>query len=152
MRHRQKAYIVDSRNITFRPAQIQVSATRALKFDRTSGSKPHIINFHIFFDYAPGITCFLSSWFTRSWFTRSLVYLHGSLDHWFDHGSLHQVRNRIILTGFVPCILLNFKASAAETGIYHGLKTSMPYSCITRQSMKIKSRLFQVHNRKRCES
>ena len=24
---------------------------------------------------------------------------------------------------FVPCVLLNFKASAAESGIFHGLKT-----------------------------
>ena len=29
---------------------------------------------------------------------------------------------------------------------------SMPYSCITIQFMKIKSRLFQVHNRKRGET
>jgi hypothetical protein len=28
-----------------------------------------------------------------------------------------------IICGFVPCGLLNFKASAAETGIFHGLKT-----------------------------
>jgi hypothetical protein len=28
----------------------------------------------------------------------------------------------LILCGFEPCVLLNFKASAAETGIYHGLK------------------------------
>jgi hypothetical protein len=28
-----------------------------------------------------------------------------------------------IICGFVPCVLLNFKASAAETGIFHGLKT-----------------------------
>ena len=27
-----------------------------------------------------------------------------------------------IICGFEPCVLLNFKASAAETGIYHGLK------------------------------
>ena len=60
MRHRQKDYgSVESRNTTFRLAQIQVSATSALKFDRTSGSKPHNINFHVFFDNAPGITCFL---------------------------------------------------------------------------------------------
>ena len=29
---------------------------------------------------------------------------------------------KLILCGFVPCVLLNFKASAAETGIYDGLK------------------------------
>ena len=46
-------------------------------------------------------------------------------------------------------VLLNFKASAADTRICHGLKTdifgiygplgilSMPYSCIKRQFMKI---------------
>ena len=64
----ESLWIVDSRNTTFRLAQIQVSATRALKFDRTSGSKPHNINFHVFFDYAPGITYILSSW-TVFWYT-----------------------------------------------------------------------------------
>jgi hypothetical protein len=39
-----------------------------LKFNRTQGSKPHNINFHVFFDYAPGITCFVSSW-TVFWYT-----------------------------------------------------------------------------------
>jgi hypothetical protein len=39
-------------------AQIQFSATRALKFDRTPGSKEHNIQFHVFFDYAPGIPVF----------------------------------------------------------------------------------------------
>ena len=67
---------------------------------------------------------------------------------------------KLILRGFEPCVLLNFKASAAETWIYHGLEIvflnlrsigflSIPYSCIKRQSMKIQSSLFQVHNRKR---
>jgi hypothetical protein len=30
---------------------------------------------------------------------------------------------KLILCGFVPCVLLNFKASAAETWIFRGLKT-----------------------------
>ena len=58
----ESLWIVDSRNRIFRLAQIQVSATRALKFDRTPGSKQHNIKFHVFFDYAPGISCFLFSW------------------------------------------------------------------------------------------
>ena len=29
---------------------------------------------------------------------------------------------KLILCGFEHCVLLNFKASAAETGIFHGLK------------------------------
>jgi hypothetical protein len=44
----------------FQAAEIRVSATKALKFDRTSGSKQHNINFHVFFDYTAGKTCFLS--------------------------------------------------------------------------------------------
>ena len=44
----------------FKLAQIRISATKALKFDRTSGSKQHNINFHVFFDYTAGKTCFLS--------------------------------------------------------------------------------------------
>jgi hypothetical protein len=68
---------------------------------------------------------------------------------------LFQVHNRkkltgkLILCGFELFVPLNFKASAAETGIFHGLKIvsfwnllsisflSMPYSCITKQSMQI---------------
>ena len=42
---------------------VPVSAAEALKFNRTQGTKPHNINFHVFFVYAPGITGF--------------VYLHG---------------------------------------------------------------------------
>jgi hypothetical protein len=38
----------------------RLSATKALKFDRTPGSKKHNINFHVFFDYTAGKTCFLS--------------------------------------------------------------------------------------------
>jgi hypothetical protein len=49
---------------------------------------------------------------------------------------------------FEPEVVLNFKATAAETGIYHGLKLhfcnlrtigflTMPYSCIKRQFVKI---------------
>ena len=80
--------------------------------------------------------------------------------------SLFQVHNRkrltwkLILCGFKHCVLLNFKASSAETWIFHGLEfvflnlrsigfLSIPYSSIKRQSMKIQSSLFQVHNRKR---
>jgi ribosomal protein S17E len=59
---------VDSRNTIFEPAQIRISSTKALKFDRTSGSKQHNINFHILFDYEPGITCFFSTW-TVYWYT-----------------------------------------------------------------------------------
>jgi hypothetical protein len=59
---------VDSRNTIFKLAQIGISATKALKFHRTSGSKQHNINFHVLFDYAPGITCFLSSWSVQ-WYT-----------------------------------------------------------------------------------
>jgi hypothetical protein len=58
-------------------------------------------------------------------------------------------RRKLILCGFDPCVLLNFKASAAETRIFHGLKIvflestihnlSIPitYSCIKRQFLKI---------------
>jgi hypothetical protein len=76
--------------------------------------------------------------------------------------SLFQVHNRkrltwkLILWGFEHCDLLNFKATAAETWIFHSLKNlrsigflSIPYSSIKIQSMKIQSSLFQVHNRKR---
>jgi hypothetical protein len=49
---------VDSRNTIFKLAQIRISSTKALKFDRTSGSKQHNINFHVFFDYTAGKTCF----------------------------------------------------------------------------------------------
>ena len=82
--------------------------------------------------------------------------------------SLFQVHNRkkltwkLILCVFEHCVLLNFKASAAETGIYHSLEivflestvhrlsvdTLLFYSCINKQSMKIQSRLFQVRHRK----
>ena len=50
---------VDSKNAIFRPRKFPVSAAEALKFNRTQGTKPHNINFHVFFDYAPGITCFV---------------------------------------------------------------------------------------------
>jgi hypothetical protein len=46
--------------------------------------------------------------------------------------SLFHVNNRkrltrkLILCGFEPCVLLNFKASAAETGIFHGWIFSKP--------------------------
>ena len=51
---------MDSRNTIFKLAQIRISATKALTFDRTSGSKKHNINFHVFFDYTAGKTCFLT--------------------------------------------------------------------------------------------
>jgi plastocyanin len=51
---------VHSKNTIFKLAQIRISATKTLKFDRTSGSKQHNINFHVFFDYTAGKTCFLS--------------------------------------------------------------------------------------------
>ena len=80
--------------------------------------------------------------------------------------SLFQVHNRkrltgkLILCGFEHCVPLNFKASAAETGIFHGRQIvflestvhrllSIPSPCIKKQSMKMQSSLFQVHNRKR---
>jgi hypothetical protein len=37
---------------------------------------------------------------------------------------------KLILCCFVPCVLLNFKASAAESGIYHGLKTKFLESTV----------------------
>ena len=43
----------------FLEREIPVSAAEALKFNRTQDTKPHNINFHVFFDYAPGITCFV---------------------------------------------------------------------------------------------
>jgi hypothetical protein len=64
----ESLWTVDSWNTNFRPWQIQESATGALKFNRTSGSKQHNINFHVFFDYAPGITCLLSSYIVL-WYT-----------------------------------------------------------------------------------
>ena len=69
-----------------------------------------------------------------------------------------------IICGFEPCVLFNFKASAAETGIYHGLKIPFLESTVHKLSTNdllvyqktvhedIQSRLFQVHNRKRRES
>jgi hypothetical protein len=67
---------VDSRNTIFNLAQIRLSATKALKFDRTSGSKKHNINFHVFFDYTAGKTCFLTprtaKWCTNEESTESL--------------------------------------------------------------------------------
>ena len=62
MRHRQKAYgpWIYSRNTIFKLAQIRISATKTLKFDRTSGSKQHNINFDVFFDNTAVKTCFLS--------------------------------------------------------------------------------------------
>ena len=59
---------------------------------------------------------------------------------------------------------MNFKASAAETGILYGLKTAFFESTGHKLSINdllvyqktvnddIQSRLFQVHNRKRRES
>jgi hypothetical protein len=46
----------DSRNTIFKLAQIRLSATKALKFDRTPGSKKHNIYFLVFFDYTAGKT------------------------------------------------------------------------------------------------
>ena len=71
---------------------------------------------------------------------------------------------KLILCGFEPCVLLNFKACAAETGIYDGLKIAVLQSVVHNLSNNdivvyqktvhedIQSRLFQVHNRKRRES
>ena len=65
---------------------------------------------------------------------------------------------------FESDVLLNFKATAAETGIYHGLKIAFLESTVHKLSTNdlpvyqntvhedIQSRLFQVHNRKRRES
>jgi hypothetical protein len=58
----ESLWTVDYRNSIFKLAQIRASSRKALKFDRTLGSKQHNINFHVLFDYAPGITGFLSSW------------------------------------------------------------------------------------------
>jgi hypothetical protein len=70
----------------------------------------------------------------------------------------------LILCGFEPCVILNFKASVAETGIFHGLKIAFLQSTANKLSKNdllvyqktvhedIQSRLFQVHNRKRSES
>jgi hypothetical protein len=67
---------VDSRNRIFKLSQIRLSATKALKFDRTPGSKQHNINFHVFFDYTAGKTCFLTprtaKWCTNEASTESL--------------------------------------------------------------------------------
>jgi hypothetical protein len=69
-----------------------------------------------------------------------------------------------ILCGFEPCDLSNFKASAAETGIYHELKIVFLESTVHKLCINgllvyqkivhedIQSRLFQVHIRKRRES
>ena len=54
----ESLWTVYSRNTIFTLAQIRISATKALKFDRTSGSKQHNINFHVFFVYTAGKTCF----------------------------------------------------------------------------------------------
>jgi hypothetical protein len=56
----ESLWTVDSRNTIVNLAQIRISATKASKFDRTSGSKQHNINFHVFFDYTARKTCFLS--------------------------------------------------------------------------------------------
>ena len=39
----------------------RLSATKALKFDRTPGSKKHNINFHVSFDYTAGKPVFIST-------------------------------------------------------------------------------------------
>ena len=57
---RERLSTVDSRNTIFKQAQIRLSARKALKFDRTPGSKKHNINFHVIFDYTANKTCFLS--------------------------------------------------------------------------------------------
>jgi hypothetical protein len=44
---------------------------------------------------------------------------------------------KLILCGFEPEVLLNFKASAAETGIYHGLKTIFLESTIHKLSINV---------------
>ena len=51
---------MDTRNTILKLAHIRLSATKALKFDRTSGSKQHNINFDVFFDNTAVKTCFLS--------------------------------------------------------------------------------------------
>jgi hypothetical protein len=54
--------IIDSKNIIFRLAQIQVSATGALKFNTPIEHKVRnviILTFTVFFDYTAGKTCFL---------------------------------------------------------------------------------------------
>jgi hypothetical protein len=69
-----------------------------------------------------------------------------------------------MLCSFEPCVLLNFKASAAETGIYHDRNIVFLDSTVHKLSKNdlivsqktvhedMQSRLFQVHNRKRRES
>ena len=64
---------------------------------------------------------------------------------------------------FEPDVVLNFKATAAETGIFHGLKIEFLESTVHRLSTNallvyqktvredIQSRLFQVDIRKRRE-
>ena len=42
---------------------------------------------------------------------------------------------KLILCGFEHCVLLNFKASAAETGIFHGLKIVFLESTVRRLSV-----------------
>jgi hypothetical protein len=55
--------------------------------------------------------------------------------------SLFHVNNRkrltrkLILCGFETCLLLNFKASPAETGIYHSLKNKFLESTVDRLSV-----------------
>jgi hypothetical protein len=104
---------VHSRNTIFKLAHIRISATKALKFDRTSGSKQHNINFHVFFDYTAGKTCFLSLrptwWCTNEAASESLGSWIPEIQFlsWPKFVSLlqrpqnsieHQVRNSIILT------------------------------------------------------
>ena len=72
-------------------------------------------------------------------------------------------RRKLILCGFEPDVLSNFRASAAETRIFHGLKIVFLESTIHNLSTNdllvhqktvledIQSRLLQVHNRKRRE-
>jgi hypothetical protein len=73
-------------------------------------------------------------------------------------------RRKLILCGFDPCVLLNFKSSAAETRIFHGLKIVFFESTIHNLSTNdllvhqktvledIQSSLLLAHNRKRRES
>jgi hypothetical protein len=95
MRHRQKDYGPWIPEIEFSswPIHFRISATKALKFDRTSGSKKHNINFHVFFDYTAGKTCFLTprtaKWCTNEESTESL----STVDSRYKIVKLAQIRH-----------------------------------------------------------
>jgi hypothetical protein len=92
--------------------------------------------------------------------TRTSLDLSGEVKSSFFQMSNRKKTWKLILCCFDPYVLLKFKAPVAKTWIYTpvwklyfwNLRStgflSVPNSCITRQSVLIKSKFFQLCNRK----